>query len=194
MAAKMFQAPAHPTSCDERRRPGGFTMLEVLVVVAVIGIVSAFALPKLFEALEWARYARSVREIRNFSTEVEAFRAAHDGGVPIDWSIFHSGPVPVDPWGNEYVFNSFHDDSILPPLGPLDPLVPEIILPPGISNGLDLSLARRRNGSLAPINSKYDLFSAGPDGDWQPLLIFDVSFDDIIFANDGGYVGKASEY
>jgi general secretion pathway protein G len=44
------------------------------------------------------------------------------------------------------------------------------------------------------LNSSYDLFSAGKDGNWVAPITAAVSQDDIIRANDGAYVGLASEY
>ncbi|MEK8024236.1 MAG: prepilin-type N-terminal cleavage/methylation domain-containing protein [Candidatus Hydrogenedentota bacterium] len=165
----------------------GFTLVEMLIAVAIIGILAVLSIPRILYALETSRVARAVAEIRAFHEEIEVFRTTHVGGVPIDWSTFHKGSVPKDPWGNDYIFNSFNSTIAMP-------LVPLPILPAGVSNGLNTSLARRRNGSLAPINSKYDLFSEGADGDWLQFLIAAVSQDDVIMANDGGYIGLASDY
>jgi general secretion pathway protein G len=45
-----------------------------------------------------------------------------------------------------------------------------------------------------PLNSDFDLYSKGRDGKSKPNLAAKVSYDDIIRANDGEYVGIASEY
>ncbi len=45
-----------------------------------------------------------------------------------------------------------------------------------------------------PINSRYDLYSVGADGQSTPPLTAKTSRDDIIYANDGGYIGRASGY
>ena len=45
-----------------------------------------------------------------------------------------------------------------------------------------------------PLNSTHDLYSMGKDGDGQAPLTAKASRDDTIRANDGGYIGLASEY
>ncbi len=45
-----------------------------------------------------------------------------------------------------------------------------------------------------PINSQFDLYSRGRDGASQPPLTAGPSLDDVVLANDGGFVGLAAEY
>ena len=45
-----------------------------------------------------------------------------------------------------------------------------------------------------PINSQWDLYSTGKDGGSFPPLTAKPSLDDIVVANDGGYVGLAKNY
>jgi general secretion pathway protein G len=45
-----------------------------------------------------------------------------------------------------------------------------------------------------PINSDFDLYSVGRDGQSAPALTAKVSQDDIVRANNGGFVGLASDY
>jgi general secretion pathway protein G len=52
----------------------------------------------------------------------------------------------------------------------------------------------RKNKNLVPINTQYDLYSKGKDGDSTPPLTAAKSRDDVVLANDGAFVGKASEY
>ena len=75
--------------------------------------------------------------------------------------------VPTDPWGNPFQYTN---------LG---------TAPPG---------AARKDKFLVPINSDFDLYSMGPDGESVAALTAKPSRDDIIRANDGGFVGLASEY
>lgn len=52
----------------------------------------------------------------------------------------------------------------------------------------------RKDGNLVPINTYYDLCSVGKDGKTKLPLRAKDSHDDIIYANDGDYIGLASEF
>ncbi len=80
------------------------------------------------------------------------------------------GEEPFDPWGHPYRYLPF-DSGI-----------------PGWQG------ERRKDKNLVPINSKFDLYSCGADGDSKPPLTAKASRDDIVYANDGGYIGPASDY
>jgi len=45
-----------------------------------------------------------------------------------------------------------------------------------------------------PINTDFDLYSMGPDGRSAPPLTAKHSRDDIVRANDGAFIGLASDY
>lgn len=52
----------------------------------------------------------------------------------------------------------------------------------------------RKDRFLVPINTFFDLYSIGPDGQSSPPLTAKASQDDVIWANDGDYVGVAEQY
>jgi general secretion pathway protein G len=52
----------------------------------------------------------------------------------------------------------------------------------------------RKDKNLVPINSDFDLYSMGPDGDSKKPLTAKASRDDIIRAADGAFVGAAEDY
>lgn len=75
----------------------------------------------------------------------------------------------IDPWGNAYVYQKF-------------------VFPPGIA------AQARKDRFLVPINSQYDLYSMGKDGDTRLPLTVPKSRDDVIRANDGSFIGLAASY
>jgi general secretion pathway protein G len=52
----------------------------------------------------------------------------------------------------------------------------------------------RKDRFLVPINSDFDLYSMGKDGDSKAPFTAKASRDDIVRVNDGGYVGLAEEF
>jgi len=54
------------------RRQKGFTLLELLVVVAIIGVIAAIAIPNLLVAIQRAKQRRTMVDIRNMATAWEA--------------------------------------------------------------------------------------------------------------------------
>ena len=52
----------------------------------------------------------------------------------------------------------------------------------------------RKDRRLNPINSDYDLFSAGKNGVFKPQVSQKDSLDDVIRARDGAYIGLAEDF
>jgi len=103
-----------------RQRIAGFTLLELLVVVAIIGLLAAFVGPRLFGNVSKSEITTAKAQIEAFSRALESYRL--DTGKfpetaqglqvlvnkPADTPRWN-GPylqkeVPLDPWGNPYVY------------------------------------------------------------------------------------------
>jgi general secretion pathway protein G len=52
----------------------------------------------------------------------------------------------------------------------------------------------RKDRFMVPINTFFDLYSMGPDGQSVPPLTAKASRDDIIYAHDGEYIGPAEGF
>ena len=172
------------SGCDSKplwaRRPGvvglrrrarylGFTIIELLIVVAIIFTLMGIAAPSYTQALEAARVTRAIGDIRAMANDILAFRIrngpAPDSLAELDYALHR------DPWGNPYQYFKFATG------------------PGGGGVG-----GARKDKFLVPLNSLYDLYSIGKDGKSVPPLNAKASWDDIIMANDGGFVGLAKDF
>lgn len=155
-----------------RRGMGGFTLVEIAIVVTLVGLLAGLSITSYLGYVEKARVVRTVAEIEGMSRVLDGI--VSDANDTLPDSLAETGlGAPVDPWGNPYRYL-------------------RIVLPGGTSPPT-ISLARK-DAFLVPINSDYDLYSLGADGKSKPPLQYPESRDDVIRANDGGYVGLASRY
>lgn len=149
-----------------RARGSGFTLVELLIVVAVLLTIAAIAIPNLVSALNQAKIARAVGDIKTLEDEISLYQTIN-GQLPDDLSQIGYGNYP-DPWGNLYQYLNHATMR---------------------GNG-----QARKDRFLVPLNSDYDLYSMGKDGGSVPPITAKISQDDIIRASDGSYTGLASQF
>lgn len=153
----------------------GFTMIEMLIVMAIIGTLLAIALPMLRSALDTARVTRAIGDISTLQTDIASFEAAGEG-LPETLADIDRATL-LDPWGRPYEYLNFHIEESGRGKS-------KGVLPPGA----------RKDRFLVPINSTYDLYSVGRDGKTVAALTAKASKDDVVRANDGGFIGLAVKY
>jgi general secretion pathway protein G len=112
-------AKTGPRSCV-RARSTGFTLIEILVVLAIIGLIAAVAAPQVFNRLGGAKTDSARVQIEALSTSIDLYRL-EVGKLPNDLQDLVSKPsgvdrwngpylrkpvVPKDPWGIEFLYKS----------------------------------------------------------------------------------------
>lgn len=150
----------------ERLRLRGWTLVELLVIVAIIGTLSALVIPAAVQYLQRTNVRRVVIDLNKLEFEVVTFEKL-EGRYPTDLAELGSGSH-VDRFGYPYQYLSCEHK--------------------------DWKGKARKDRFLVPLNSDFDLYSMGPDGKSVSPLTAQASRDDIVRANDGRYIGPASEF
>jgi len=151
-----------------------FTLLEIMLVVAIVGTLAAIAVPGYIGYVEKTRVTAAISDIKNISIEIDLI-AVDGGNLPDSLAELENGGLK-DPWGNPYVYQRLDGAG------------------PGGGGGGGPPVQPRKDRFLVPINSDYDLYSKGADGDSVAPLTAAKSRDDIIRAADGGFIGLAERF
>ena len=111
------RAEGHAVNPRSRR---GFTLVELLLVLVILGTLAAIVVPKFSGRTEQARIVAAVTQISNFGVALDAFEIdcgyypkGKDGLEELvlqprdepNWrGPYVQGKIPLDPWGNEYIY------------------------------------------------------------------------------------------
>jgi general secretion pathway protein G len=157
---------------------GGFTLVEIVSVMAIIGVLSSLALPRLSDAIERARVAKAIGDLRTMAIELLSL----DSLPPTLAGI--NRQTMVDPWGNPYQYLKFTCAGGGNGGGNGN----------GGNGGGCNTPGARKDRFLVPVNSMFDLYSMGKDGSSVPPFTAAASRDDVVMANDGGFYGLARNF
>lgn len=150
-----------------RNRARGMTIVEIVIVLAIAGVLAAVGVPMFSDYRYRAMVAQTKSDIVDMDVEIARYQSDNNGQLPDDLGDIGRAGL-LDPWGNPYDY---------------------LNLTTGANPG-----KVRKNKNLVPINSDYDLYSKGQDGDSKGPLTAKASRDDIIRANNGRFIGLASDY
>ena len=105
---------------NKRRQPRAFTLIELLLVMVILVVLAAIVLPRFTGRSQQARQTAAGTDISNIELALKMFET-DNGRFPTDdeglaalvtqpasatnWHRYLEKGVPVDPWGNAYVYH-----------------------------------------------------------------------------------------
>ena len=144
----------------------GYSIFEIIVVLAIGGIIFAITVPAVQTYMDRTRLAQAITDIGQMSITIKQYSRTK-GAYPN--TLADVGlDTRTDPWGRPYQY--YNVDT-------------------GTGNG-----QARKDKKLHPLNSDYELYSVGADGQTTSQVTKDVSRDDVIRARDGGFIGLAADF
>lgn len=166
-----------------KESPGnkGFTLVEIVITLMIIGILAAIAIPAYTNYIDRSLVKLTIKNIRILEQSIKAFEFENTrlpnslnevGSVELlgaNGNSITQSPPFLDPYGNAYRYLNFANE------------------PSGWPNC-------RRDGVDKPLSLDYDLYSMGADGVTQKKLNHAKSLDDIVRARSGRFVDLASKY
>jgi general secretion pathway protein G len=149
-----------------RRAELGMTLMELMTVVVVAALIAVVGVPSYKAFVDRAKVAVAIGDIGSISLMLYRWQLATRNFPD---SLAEAGlDGRIDPWGNPYYY---------------------LRIEGGANTG-----QVRRDRNLRPINTDFDLYSAGPDGVTQTQLQGNNARDDVVRANNGQFIGTASDY
>jgi general secretion pathway protein G len=110
-----------------RKRERGFTLIELMVVIVILGILAGLVLPRFMGRTEEAKRTKARLQIENLESALKLYKLDNGafpsteqgldalvkkpsgGTIPNSWregGYLEKGQIPMDPWSRPYVYLS----------------------------------------------------------------------------------------
>ena len=76
----------------------GFTLIEILIVVVILGILAAIVIPQFTNASQEAAESSVKSQLQTVRSQVELFRVRNNGNLPTDFNDLMTPPNGEDPY------------------------------------------------------------------------------------------------
>jgi len=118
-----------------RQYQEGFTLIELMVVILIIGLLATIVVQNLRSATDKAKRVKAQADISQLKSALDRYyldagsypttdqglnalmTAPSNGNIPHDWSGPYIERIPPDPWGNQYFYQSDGDTYVLKSFG-----------------------------------------------------------------------------
>lgn len=111
----------------KRRDQKGFTLIEIMVVVIILGLLAGLVLPRILGQEEKAKVEATKVQIRSLEDALDAFKLDNGfyptteqglealikkpevGRIPLKWrdgGYLKPARIPKDPWGKDFIYLS----------------------------------------------------------------------------------------
>ena len=116
-------SPVQGPQAHGRRRSAGFTLIELMVVLVIIGVLAALIVPNVLDRADDARVTAARTDVNNLSQALKLYKLDNlryptteqglqalvakpsTGPQPPNWKPYLE-KLPADPWGRPYQFMS----------------------------------------------------------------------------------------
>ncbi len=153
----------------QQRNPKGFTVIELLLVIAILGTLLVVAVPGVSRMIDKTKINQACADIAIMGNKITDHFVDY-GQYPETLEELDK-PKLVDPYGFAY----------------------EYLVIFGKKKN-DIQGKWRKDRFLVPLNYDFDLYSVGKDGVTNAPLTSEASYDDIIRANNGRFIDIAYKY
>ncbi|MFC1823018.1 type II secretion system major pseudopilin GspG [Thermodesulfobacteriota bacterium] len=110
---------------ESQKQHHGFTLIEIMVVIVILGILAGLIVPRIMSRPEEARRTKAALQLRSIQSALQLYKLDNGvypdtqqglealinkpetGAVPKGWregGYLESSKVPKDPWGNPFIY------------------------------------------------------------------------------------------
>jgi general secretion pathway protein G len=116
-----MNTPPFPLFSVRRRLSAGFTLIELMVVLVIIGVLAALIVPNVLDRADDARSTAAKTDVNNLMQALKLYRLDNQrypaaeqglqallvkpttGSIPTNWKSYLD-KLPNDPWGRPYQY------------------------------------------------------------------------------------------